>query len=323
MGVMSMKKIEQSTLFDINQYQKQEQSRWGEEGIGDDPAWLQPQPEFSVGDLVCDRIMKRHGDRVFKIMSFSKNSWVHLEACDGIDQLKTMLPLNDLRNAKAADLSYVTAETIDTQGLETKVLHKTRAENNQLSYVTKSEVDDPKVLHKTSTDELPELSYVTESGVDDPKVLHKTSTDELPELSYVTKSEVDDPKVLHKTSTNELPDLSYVTESGVDDPKVLHKTLARVKSDCLLLTHQERVKLRDWLNEAIASDEVEIFDAPIKSNREVVEIRREGAVVYQLEKVRCGKGRCRSCPHGPYWYAYSRKGGQGGKVVSKYIGKNY
>ena len=40
---------------------------------------------------------------------------------------------------------------------------------------------------------------------------------------------------------------------------------------------------------------------------------------YELEKVRCGKPACKSCPHGPYWYAYhtTRKG----KVVKRYVGK--
>jgi len=54
----------------------------------------------------------------------------------------------------------------------------------------------------------------------------------------------------------------------------------------------------------------------------VVEQRQDDGVTYQLERVRCGKERCRKCPHGPYWYAYYRKG-FGGKVVSKYIGKNF
>ena len=34
--------------------------------------------------------------------------------------------------------------------------------------------------------------------------------------------------------------------------------------------------------------------------------------------VRCGKKGCRSCPHGPYWYAYWR---EGGRLRSRYIGK--
>jgi hypothetical protein len=40
---------------------------------------------------------------------------------------------------------------------------------------------------------------------------------------------------------------------------------------------------------------------------------------YELEKVRCGKPACKSCPHGPYWYAYRTT--NKGKVVKRYIGK--
>ena len=43
---------------------------------------------------------------------------------------------------------------------------------------------------------------------------------------------------------------------------------------------------------------------------------------YRREMVSCGKGRCRKCAggpgHGPYWYRYYR---QGGKLVSRYVGK--
>ena len=49
---------------------------------------------------------------------------------------------------------------------------------------------------------------------------------------------------------------------------------------------------------------------------EVVEV---DSVTYRLEAVRCGKEGCRSCPHGPYWYAYYR---DGGKLRSRYIGRD-
>lgn len=45
---------------------------------------------------------------------------------------------------------------------------------------------------------------------------------------------------------------------------------------------------------------------------------REPGVTYRLESVRCGKPSCRSCPHGPYWYAYYR---EGSKLRSRYIGR--
>ena len=44
----------------------------------------------------------------------------------------------------------------------------------------------------------------------------------------------------------------------------------------------------------------------------------EPGVTYRLESVRCGKPRCTSCPHGPYWYAYYR---EGQKLRSRYIGR--
>jgi hypothetical protein len=43
-----------------------------------------------------------------------------------------------------------------------------------------------------------------------------------------------------------------------------------------------------------------------------------GPVTYRLEAVRCGKPGCRSCPHGPYWYAYFR---EDGRLRSRYIGR--
>jgi hypothetical protein len=42
------------------------------------------------------------------------------------------------------------------------------------------------------------------------------------------------------------------------------------------------------------------------------------AVSFRQEYVRCGKPGCRTCPHGPYWYAYWR---EGGRVRSRYIGR--
>lgn len=63
------------------------------------------------------------------------------------------------------------------------------------------------------------------------------------------------------------------------------------------------------------------LEIPLQHNksREVVEREFKDGISYQLEMVRCGKSSCRSCPHGPYWYAYWRK--RHGKIVSKYIGK--
>lgn len=42
-------------------------------------------------------------------------------------------------------------------------------------------------------------------------------------------------------------------------------------------------------------------------------------VTFRQEHVRCGKAGCRTCPHGPYWYAYWR---EDGRVRSRYIGRH-
>ena len=41
-------------------------------------------------------------------------------------------------------------------------------------------------------------------------------------------------------------------------------------------------------------------------------------ITFRQEHVRCGKPGCRTCPHGPYWYAYWR---EDGRVRSRYIGR--
>jgi len=38
---------------------------------------------------------------------------------------------------------------------------------------------------------------------------------------------------------------------------------------------------------------------------------------YQVEYISCGK-KCKSCPHGPYWYRYQK---QSGKTIKEYVGK--
>jgi len=40
-------------------------------------------------------------------------------------------------------------------------------------------------------------------------------------------------------------------------------------------------------------------------------------VHYRLEWIKCGR-KCGKCPHGPYWYAYSRRGAY---LKKTYIGK--
>ncbi len=45
---------------------------------------------------------------------------------------------------------------------------------------------------------------------------------------------------------------------------------------------------------------------------------KRSKVTFRQETVRCGKQGCRSCPHGPYWYAYWR---EDGRLRSRYVGK--
>lgn len=51
---------------------------------------------------------------------------------------------------------------------------------------------------------------------------------------------------------------------------------------------------------------------------DAAEITARDGVTYRLERVRCGKPGCKSCPHGPYWYAYFR---EGDRLRSRYVGK--
>jgi len=93
--------------------------------------------------------------------------------------------------------------------------------------------------------------------------------------------------------------------------------------------------VQDWLYEASRGDLLHVqrlvgdllaaaeeVQPPDRPDRLVMEERRVGGRTYRLEKVRCGKPGCKSCPHPKkgkgYWYAYFRRGG---KVVSEYIGK--
>lgn len=81
------------------------------------------------------------------------------------------------------------------------------------------------------------------------------------------------------------------------------------------LSHSQLIEVLELVDELLAERE----SPPSPPDRNVVEKRDMGAVVYQLELVKCGK-KCKKCPHGPYWYAYYR---EGGRQISKYIGKEF
>jgi Family of unknown function (DUF6788) len=66
----------------------------------------------------------------------------------------------------------------------------------------------------------------------------------------------------------------------------------------------------------------ELIERETTDNRQVVEERPTSVGTLRLERVKCGKERCRKCregpAHGPYWYLYFRRNG---KLTSRYIGK--
>lgn len=59
----------------------------------------------------------------------------------------------------------------------------------------------------------------------------------------------------------------------------------------------------------------------VKANREVVDTLRQDSFCYRLERIRCGREKCRCARgqlHGPYWYVYYR---ENGRLKSEYLGR--
>lgn len=52
---------------------------------------------------------------------------------------------------------------------------------------------------------------------------------------------------------------------------------------------------------------------------ELMSFYHEAGIHYRQEMVKCGKADCGKCPHGPYWYAYTRRGAY---LKKTYVGKN-
>lgn len=79
----------------------------------------------------------------------------------------------------------------------------------------------------------------------------------------------------------------------------------------------ELLDLRDRIEAELARREL-----ARGGGRRVVEERPTSAGTLRLERVKCGKDRCKKCAegpaHGPYWYLYFRRDG---KLISKYVGK--
>lgn len=91
----------------------------------------------------------------------------------------------------------------------------------------------------------------------------------------------------------------------------------------LLYSLPELESLQGWLKEVIRQRKQTATqpEIPLKKGREVIEIRDEDTVTFRLEKVKCGKKKCKCTKgklHGPYWYAYQWNGK---KLKSTYVGK--
>jgi hypothetical protein len=62
-----------------------------------------------------------------------------------------------------------------------------------------------------------------------------------------------------------------------------------------------------------------------KRPRFIVETRSSKGLTYELERVCCGKPKCRKCSggrpsHGPYWYAYWK---EKGRTRKRYVGREF
>jgi hypothetical protein len=80
-------------------------------------------------------------------------------------------------------------------------------------------------------------------------------------------------------------------------------------------------KLDEWVHELIRKAEESAQAEQTPSPEQTVEERTIENRTYRLEKIRCGKEKCKCAHgklHGPYWYSYTRIKD---KVKSQYIGK--
>jgi hypothetical protein len=86
------------------------------------------------------------------------------------------------------------------------------------------------------------------------------------------------------------------------------------------LTPEQLRRLDEYLQEMI--ERTAVNSRPqLTKKLDALEERRNGHKTYRLERVRCGKEKCRCASgelHGPYWYAYWS---EGGRTRSQYVGK--
>jgi hypothetical protein len=77
-------------------------------------------------------------------------------------------------------------------------------------------------------------------------------------------------------------------------------------------TTQELEDLRNRIEGELTRRELSAGESP--EGRQVVEEKQATAGTLRLERVKCGKTRCKKCKegegHGPYWYLYYRRSGK-------------
>ena len=98
-------------------------------------------------------------------------------------------------------------------------------------------------------------------------------------------------------------------------------TTRELKKEIEGLNLTDAQKLEEWLRERIKILKKE--EKQKTSKRQILKEERRGSWIYQQIAVRCGKPGCKCNegePHGAYWYGYRR---EGGKMISKYIGKEF
>jgi hypothetical protein len=99
-------------------------------------------------------------------------------------------------------------------------------------------------------------------------------------------------------------------------------TLTEIKYAIRRLSLSQLIKLDERLHELIrTAEETDRAEKPSPRKQTVAE-QTFGNKTYRLERVRCGKERCKCARgklHGPYWYSYTRIKD---KVKSQYIGKS-
>jgi hypothetical protein len=107
------------------------------------------------------------------------------------------------------------------------------------------------------------------------------------------------------------------------DPAEIIPLRAEIQEKILGLSLKDQEILLGWLKATLKEQKRQVSSAqvPLKKGREVVETLHRGTTLYRLEKVKCGKKKCKcneGILHGPYWYAYHWNGK---KLTSTYIGK--